>query len=115
MTKENLTIETMKKDHHDLMASITIDAQKTERSRIKSILTCEESAGRDDLAKSMAFDTDMDAMHVQQMLATAPVSKVSNSTPLDVAMATMDNPDVGADMSEEEQQMDAVIDRISKY
>ncbi len=110
-----MDIETLKQEQPDLVASIARDASKSERERIKGIMNCAEAEGREDLAKSMAFDTDMDAILVQQMMATAPVLKVSNSTPLDLAMATMGNPDVGADMGEEEQQMDAVINRISKY
>ena len=115
MAKENITIESLKQEQPDLVASIARDANKSERERIKGIMNCAEAKGREDLAKSMAFDTDMDAILVQQMMATAPVLKVSNSTPLDLAMATMGNPDVGADMGEEEQQMGAVINRISKY
>ena len=43
-----------------------------ERARIGAILNCEEAKGREDLAKSFAFDSDMDAETAKKHLGAAP-------------------------------------------
>lgn len=111
-----MNIETLKQEQPDLVANIARDAGKSERERIKGIMACDEAVGRDELAKGIAFDTEMDAVQAQQMLAMAPKAESkSTDSSFEKAMSKTDNPDVGADVNEEDQQVDATIQRIATY
>jgi len=49
-----------------------------ERKRIKSILTCEESQGRQELAAKLALETDNDLATCQMILESAPKSEAGS-------------------------------------
>ncbi len=50
-----------------------------ERARIAAIMTCDEAKGREDLAKSFAFGSDMDAETAKKHLAAAPKAASANT------------------------------------
>jgi capsid assembly protease len=76
------------------------DGRTAERSRIATILNATEAEGRADLARSLATETDLDATSAIKVLTSAPEqAKVGGL--LNAAMATVDNPIVGADAPED--------------
>jgi len=78
------------------------DGRTAERSRIASILNATEAEGRGDLARSLATETDLDAASAIKVLSSAPEqSKVGGL--LNAAMASVDNPIVGDDSPEDEE------------
>ncbi len=98
----------------DLSATIDADAlkaeghkdglqegQQTERQRIAAILGAPEAEGRTALAQSLALETDLDAESALKVLSSAPEQVPAQPVGLlGAAMATVDNPNVGADTSE---------------
>ena len=80
--------------------------QTAERERISAILGSESAAGREKLAKHIAFDTDMSAEQAEGMLAASAVEaiagKVSSLSPLERAMAVTDQPGIGVDSADAE-------------
>jgi signal peptide peptidase SppA len=62
-------------------------AAADERTRIGAILNCEEAKGREDLAKSFAFDSDMDAATAQKHLAAAPKAGAAQTLSLQMEQA----------------------------
>lgn len=71
------------------------------QARIRAIMTCEESQGREKLAQHLAFNTSMSADEARALLAVsakeAPPSAASQVNALAEAMAKLANPTVGAD------------------
>ncbi|WP_170334995.1 S49 family peptidase [Ruegeria arenilitoris] len=65
-----------------------------ERKRIAAIMNCDEAAGREDLAKSLAFNSDMSAEEAKVHLAAAPKtsSKGSLSENMDQDETDLDMP-----------------------
>jgi signal peptide peptidase SppA len=66
-----------------------------ERSRIAAILNSPEAEGREQLARAIALDSDLDPDAARKLLASAPVPKPQ--TAFHAAMAGVENPKVGAD------------------
>ena len=64
----------------------------SERARIKSIITSDQTKGREELAHYFAFDTDLAADTVLLALSKSPAAK----TNLDSAMAREAQPKLGA-------------------
>lgn len=76
----------------------TAEASTAERQRISAILGCEAAAGRGELARYIAFDTDMTPEAADKMLAKAPlVDKAKGQfSAMDAEMAAL-NPDITPD------------------
>lgn len=95
----------------------TVDAaavQQAERERTQGILTCEEAKGREQLAQHFAFSTNMSVDDARKALAAAPVAAAaapSKTNAFAAAMASTQNPEVGAAGGDGEQEMKA-SDRI---
>ena len=82
--------------------ALKAEGQTAERSRIAAILNATEAEGRTDLARSLALETDLDATSAIKVLSSAPEqAKVGGL--LNAAMASVDNPIVGADAPEDEE------------
>ena len=79
--------------------------QASERSRIAAILNATEAEGRTDLARSLALETDLDAAS-----AITPEQPKTGCL-LKAAMASVDNPVVGADAPEGEE--DTVVEAMT--
>ena len=110
-----MNLKTLQQEHPDLLASIESAAMTKERERIKSIMTCADAQNRTELATGIALNTSMDMAEAQALLASAPMAKPASVTPFEQAMSSVANPDVGADMENEEAEMDDVIKRIANY
>jgi capsid assembly protease len=63
-----------------------------DRQRIAAILTCEEARGRDELARSLALETDMNLETARRILATAPTARPNA---LETRMGQLPNPAIG--------------------
>jgi signal peptide peptidase SppA len=88
-----------------------------ERARIKGILACEDAGGRIELAQELAFGTDMAAESAVALLAKAPKAAApqnSNADALAAAMAKVENPNVGADVDENADTVEAAVARSIK-
>lgn len=72
----------------------TREAKKAERDRVSGILASEEAKGRDELARHLAFETDMSAVDAKALLARAPKAG-SVVGAFEAAMAGVANPKVG--------------------
>jgi signal peptide peptidase SppA len=72
------------------------EGRKTERTRISAILSHAEAKDRDGLARTLAFDSDMDAEAAAKILAAAPKAVAAHANPLAEAMQNVPNPNVGA-------------------
>lgn len=67
-----------------------------ERTRIAAILNAPEAKGREDLARTLALETDQDPETARRILAAAPVAQQQQpANPLAVEMAKLKNPAVG--------------------
>lgn len=71
------------------------EAVKAANARCAAIVNCEEAAGREDLAKHLAFETSMSVEDAQKMLAKAPKAAKAES-PFTTAMNNSEHPNVGA-------------------
>ena len=75
--------------------AIRAAAVSVERARVSAILALPEAKGREDLARTIALETDSTAEAAAKLLAAAPkAAAVTN--PLAAAMANVANPNVGA-------------------
>ena len=87
-----------------------------ERARIAAILSCPEVNGRDQLARQLAFNSDVAAEDAVKILSSAPKDDPRETNLFFKAMARVANPDVGsdeytADMSDD-QRADALASSI---
>lgn len=64
-----------------------------QKARIAGILNCDEAEGREELAKSLAFNSDMDAAEAKKHLAAAP-----KAGPKQALSETMNSDDTDLDM-----------------
>lgn len=75
------------------------EGAQSERTRIATILGSEEAKGREAMAKTFALETDLDAATAQKLLAKSPLEAAAVGNALHAAMAGVQNPKVGADVS----------------
>lgn len=77
-------------------AKLTSDAQTSERTRIDSILSCEEATGRSALASHFALKTGMSVEDAKAALAASPTdAPAPAANPLENAMAGEQDADLG--------------------
>lgn len=77
---------------------VTRQAVTADRTRSLTILQCEEATGREELARHLALETDMDAEAARRLLAKAPAQAAAAAARPDVFaehMRQLGNPDVG--------------------
>ncbi|MBT3398998.1 MAG: S49 family peptidase [Rhodospirillaceae bacterium] len=86
------------------------EGKTAERERIAAILDAPEAEGRADLARSLATETDLDAESALRVLSSAP-EQAKGGAALSAAMATVQNPVVGAD--DPETQEDAAVEAMT--
>lgn len=111
--KKPMDIETLKKDHPDLVAQLTREGASAEKKRLGDILGSEEAKGREKLAKEMALGTDINAIEACQLLACAPVETPKAATSFEKVMATIPNPAITPAGDESDNDIDAVASRIA--
>ena len=89
------------------------EAVKSERARVQAILGHAESAGREELAKTLAFTTDMAPEAAAAILAAAPKAEAKPAgNPLEAAMSGGENPKVGADADQGNNGELSVVDQV---
>lgn len=88
-------------------------AKKHERERIQAIMTAPEAEGREELARTLATDTDLTPEAAKKVLAAAPKSSKTNA--LADAMAQVKNPEVGADVGADANEEDAAVASILAF
>lgn len=111
--KKPMDIETLKKDHPDLVATLTREGASAEKKRLNDILCSEEAKGREKLAKEMALNTDIHAMEARQLLACAPVEEAKATTSFERVMSSMPNPAITPASDDAVNDVDAVASRIA--
>lgn len=111
--KKPMDIETLKKDHPDLAATLMREGASAEKTRLGAILGSEEAKGREKLAKEMALGTDINAIEACQLLACAPVETPKATTSFEKVMATIPNPSITPTGDENNNDIDAVASRIA--
>lgn len=81
-------------------ADIAKAAVAAERKRIGTILSAEDAKGREELARTLAIETDLDADAALKILRAAPlaaaVAPKGNTAGFDQLMAQVNNPDISA-------------------
>lgn len=108
-----MDIETLKKDHPDLVAQLTREGATAEKKRLGDILGSEEAKGREKLAKEMALNTDINAVEACQLMACAPVEETKATTSFEKVMSTVKNPDITPSSDAPENDIEAVASRIA--
>ena len=111
--KKPMDIETLKKDHPDLVATLMREGASAEKMRLNDILCSEEAKGREKLAKEMALNTDIHAMEARQLLACAPVEEPKATTSFEKVMSSMPNPAITPASDDAANDVDAVASRIA--
>ena len=86
------------------------EGQQTERQRIAAILGAPEAKGRSALAQSLALETDLDAESAIKVLSSTPEQPKGGNL-LGAVMANIENPEVGADAPENEE--DTAVDAMT--
>lgn len=69
----------------------------SDKDRIKAILTCEDAQAHQETAKYLALETDMSPDQAKGVLASIKSQKASGQSPLQQAMASQQDTDIGAD------------------
>ena len=111
--KKPMDIETLKKDHPDLVAQLTREGASAEKTRLGAILGSEEAKGREKLAKEMALNTDINAIEACQLMACAPVEESKATTSFEKVMSTITNPAITPASDDADNDIDAVASRIA--
>ncbi|MBN8521606.1 MAG: S49 family peptidase [Alphaproteobacteria bacterium] len=111
--KKPMDIETLKKDHPDLVATLMREGASAEKTRLNDILCSEEAKGREKLAKEMALNTDIHAGEARQLLACAPVEESKTTTSFEKIMSSMPNPAITPASDDAVNDVDAVASRIA--
>jgi signal peptide peptidase SppA len=109
----NIDSRNLKKDHPDLVATLTREGASAEKKRLNDILCSEEAKGREKLAKEMALNTDIHAMEARQLLACAPVEEPKATTSFEKVMSSMPNPAITPASDDAVNDVDAVASRIA--
>jgi hypothetical protein len=98
---EQITAATVAEKHPEVAAALRAegraDGVKSERDRVKAILSSTEAEGRGELAQALAFEGDIAPEQAIALLAKSPKAAAPRVDPLSQAMATEKNPQVGAD------------------
>ena len=96
---------------------LTISAVESERARIGAIIGADEAKGREELAKHLAFSTEMSAEMALATLKASPAkSAKATGSGFEQAMADMANPDIEPNDGEsEEVSADMVAKRIAQF
>lgn len=97
MSAENENTVTLA-DHTSAVASARAEGATAERGRISAILTCDAAKERPELAKKMAFDTDMSAEAAAAFMASLPAEKPVSSIPSMDERAASAGPGFGAEL-----------------
>lgn len=125
-TKPKETImnkDTLSEEHPDLLAQIqneaSAEARTAERTRVQGILDSEHAAGRETLARHLAFATDMAADAAVAMLEKAPkeqppAPEQPKNGSFDQVMRDLGNPKITPATGADEDDADAIAKRVAQ-
>lgn len=109
-----MDLETLSKDHPQLLAQIQAEAKTAERTRIKAILGGDNAEGRQKLASHLALSTDTAPEAAAEMLAQAPKEQPENKPgSFDATMRDLGNPKITPAANAEEDDVDAMAKRLA--
>lgn len=116
-----ITAEMIRTQHSAVAQQLTAEAAQAakaeavaaERARVQAILGHAEAAGREELAKTLAFTTDMAPEAAAAILVAAPKAEAKPAgNQLAAAMAGVENPTVGADADTGNNGEPSVLDQV---
>lgn len=111
-----MNIETLTQDHPQLVTQLRQEGAMAERERIKGIVGCEAATGREQLARELAFTTDINAHEACLLLEHAPQTQAKPTTSFEKAMAGIPNPDVApGGANEGTDDVEATAKRLASY
>lgn len=106
-TAPTVTAAYVQENHADVALELGSIGAASERKRINAILSCDEANGRNDLAVSIATETDLTVEAAVTLLGKSPVETKTGGNAFSTAMNELENPDVGADGHQSEAQASA--------
>ena len=111
-----MNIETLTKEHPHLVTQLRQEGVTAERERIKGIVGCEAAVGREQLARELAFTTDINAHEACLLLEHAPQNEAKPTTSFEKVMAGIPNPDVApGGANEGADDVEATAKRLASY
>ena len=119
--EKRMDIETLNEQHPELAASLIAQGQQLERERIAAIINADIAVGREPLARHLAFATDMRPESALEALNTTPLPEPKQPNQLgpgsgfDRVMAEVGNPDIEPASDDQEEDIDAVAQRLAAY
>ncbi len=114
--KPRMNIETLTKEHPDLVTRLRHEGADAERERIKGIIGSEAAVGREQLAQELALTTDINAHEACLLLEHAPQVEAKPSSSFERVMAGIPNPDiVPGGASEGADDVEATAKRLASY
>ena len=82
------------------------NARQAERERMNGIMTCEEAAGRSQLANHLALNTELSVDAAKAILKAAPAEQqAAKGNAFEAAMGSTANPDVGSDVGTSQTEL----------
>ncbi len=111
--KTPMDMETLKKEHPHLAAQLVQEGAAAEKKRMSDILCSEEAKGRENLAREVAVNTDVNAIEARQLLTCASVEAPKASTSFEKVMASVQNPSITPASDNAGNDIDAVASRIA--
>ncbi|WDU57868.1 S49 family peptidase [Pseudemcibacter aquimaris] len=114
-------IKSLREAYPDLTASLEQEAEgggiKAERDRLKEILSHTEAADRSELAKHLAFETDMTVEAAVALLSKAPKEQQTHAetSGFQAAMDEIPNPTIIPSREEDEEADEDVAKRLASY
>lgn len=108
-----MTLEDLKANHPELITQIEAGARATEKKRFEDILGSEEAKGREKLAQEIALGTELNHVEASQLLACASPDVKANVSDFESAMASTKNPDIQPESEQQDDDIDAVAQRIA--
>ncbi len=119
--EKRMDIETLNEEHSELAASLIAQGQLQERQRIAAIIGADCAAGRETLARHLAFATDMspeaslEALMASPVIESQPVEQATHESGFDRLMASVANPDIDPATDSQEEDIDDVAQRLAAY
>ncbi len=111
-----MDLPTLTRDHPDLVAQIQAEARTSERARIQTVLDSEDAAGRETLARHLAFSTDMEPDTAMAMLGKTPKEQSApQSGSFDQVMRDLGNPKIVPAANTEQDDVDVTAKRLANY
>lgn len=114
--KPRMNLETLTKEHPDLATQLRHEGAAAERERIKGIVGSEAATGREQLARELAFTTDINTHEACLLLEHAPQTHAKPTTSFEKVMEGIPNPDIAPGSANEgADEVEATAKRLASY